>query len=84
VVDEQQYFLEHLNQVGTRLDELESSKAAGYLYDLSAEGPDGPGTGKSVDEADYTPARVLFNTPLSHFGLTQPTTYVCSTPTRHF
>jgi hypothetical protein len=34
-VDEQAYILEHLEEVGMRLDEFQSSNASVYLYDLS-------------------------------------------------
>ena len=37
-VDEQAYFLDHLGQIGTRLDGMQATGAAAYLYDLSGDG----------------------------------------------
>lgn len=34
-LDEQQYFLDYLDGIGTRLDEIREQDASGYLYDLS-------------------------------------------------
>jgi hypothetical protein len=36
-VNEKEYYLEHLDDVGTQLDVFESSEASVYLYDLSSE-----------------------------------------------
>ena len=34
--DEQKVFLDHLDEIGTRLDEVQATGASAYLYDLSA------------------------------------------------
>jgi 4-amino-4-deoxy-L-arabinose transferase-like glycosyltransferase len=40
-IDEQRFFLEHLDGIGTRLDAFESVEAAAYLYDLSGRQREG-------------------------------------------
>ena len=37
-IDEARYFLDYLDEIGTRLDERVATDASAYLYDLSAEG----------------------------------------------
>jgi hypothetical protein len=38
-IDEQAYFLDYLDQIGKRLDGMQATGAAAYLYDLSGTGP---------------------------------------------
>jgi hypothetical protein len=39
-LDEERYFLDHLDRLGTRLDELRVDGASGYLYDLRRQTSD--------------------------------------------